>query len=231
MRPLLRTLALAGALAVCAAPAASAQSSASGEKIAYRVFVDYTKDGEIDPCAFTVEELELALENISPDVRQYASDFPRAIREALSARARGACDPETTGGGAGTPVPSAGGSTGGGVTPTPAAATPVPAGVKTRKVVPEPPAPSATTTPQAAPADPVLERAATSSPGNDAPAPLLGLGILAALLLLSAAALTALKRFGEFEGPLAPAYHSWREAQWRAGGVWDDFRDWLRSGR
>lgn len=221
-------LALAGALLATAAPAASAQAPDAGDKTAYEVFVDYTKDGQIDPCAFSTEQLQTALDNITPDIRQYASDFPGAIRDAIGARARGACDEDTA---AATPTPAA--TTGGGTATAPPAASPtrIPPGTQTEEVVPEPPAPAASPAPQPTTADAEIERAAAASPGNDAPAPLLGLGILAALLLLAAATLTALKRFGELGGPLAPAYHSWREAQWRAGGVWDDFRDWLRSGR
>ena len=223
-------LALAGALLATVAPAASAQAPDAGDKTAYEVFVDYTKDGQIDPCAFSTEELQTALDNITPDIRQYASDFPGAIRDAIAARARGACDEDPAA--TPTPAPTGGETTGGTTTaPPPATATRVPPGTQTEEVVPEPPAPAASPSPQPTTADAEIERAAASSPGNDAPAPLLGLGILAALLLLTAAALTALKRFGELGGPLAPAYHSWREAQWRAGGVWDDFRDWLRSGR
>jgi hypothetical protein len=234
VRHVIRTLVLAGALVLAAAAAAGAQAPKSGEKLAYEVFTDYTKDGQIDPCRFTTEQLQEALDNVPADVRQYASDFPRAIREAIAARARGACDePATEGGGSsGAPtVPPPAASTGGGSVATPVPSpTPIPSGVPTEKVVPEPPAPTAVAvTPQ--PADSRLERAAAATAGNDAPAPLIGLGVLAALLLLTAAMLATVKRLGRSEGPLAPAYHSWREAQWRAGGVWDDFRDWLRVGR
>ena len=56
-------------------------------------------------------------------------------------------------------------------------------------------------------------------------------GSSAILLALTAALVLAVRRLGRGEGRLAPAYHSWREARWRAGGVWADFRDWLSLGR
>jgi hypothetical protein len=100
------------------------------------------------------------------------------------------------------------------------------------RTVAEPPAPPVAEQP-APPSDSTaaIDRAAAASPDNDAPAPLVGLGVLALLLVLTAAMWLALRRYGVGEGRLAPAYHSWREARWRAGGVWEDFRDWLRLGR
>ncbi len=101
-----------------------------------------------------------------------------------------------------------------------------------RTVVPEPPAPVvAAISPQAPLPKVELDRAAAATPGNDAPVPLIGLGVLSALVLLGAALLSALSRLGRPAGTLAPQHHAWREAHWRAGGVWEDFRDWFATGR
>jgi hypothetical protein len=96
----------------------------------------------------------------------------------------------------------------------------------------DPPSPGTAIPPASgAPTDTDVERAAAASPANGAPAPLVGLGLLAVLLALTAALLLTVRRLGRGEGRLAPTYHSWREARWRAGGVWADFRDWLSLGR
>jgi len=225
---LTRTLALAGILVAAAAPAAHAQESTAKDKLAYLVFADYAKDGTIDPCAFSTEQLKAALGAITPDIRQYASDFPGAIKAAIAARARGACGGGAGGspeGGAGTAIPGGGGA----ATQSPtAAATRVPADVPTRTVVPEPPGPAGDAS---QPTSAVAVGGAAASLRNGPPAPLIGLGVLAVLLAFTALLLFAMRRLGFGEGRLAPVYHSWREAGWRAGGVWADFRDWLRVGR
>ncbi len=216
-------------LALVAAP--SAQAATADEKIANQVFTDYTKDGRIDPCDYTTAELETALDNVAPNIVQYASDYPAAIRRALRFRARGECDEDAAAPAApaapAPPAPAPG--TSGGAAPA-APATSLP---PTTPGVAAPPAPDAAV-PAAAgagPADTAVERAAAAAPDSDAPAPLVGLGLLAVLLAMLAAMLLTVRRLGRGEGRLAPAYHSWREARWRAGGVWADFRDWLSLGR
>ncbi|MEA2123645.1 MAG: hypothetical protein QOI80_427 [Solirubrobacteraceae bacterium] len=221
MRRVICTLLLAGALTgLAAAPASSARGDTT-----FKIFRDYTNGG-IDPCRYTTAQLEAALHAVTPDIRQYASDYPSAIKDAIAARAGGTCDPSTSGGGAPAttaPPPSASPAAPAVVAPTTATGDP-------QTTVAEPPGPGVE------PAAPTgaravdLTRAVSAPSGNDAPAPLIGLGLLALLFALTAAMLVALRRLGAGEGRLAPAYHSWREARWRAGGVWDDFRDWLRVG-
>jgi hypothetical protein len=230
---MIRTLVLAGACAVALPAPALAAGPTPAEKAFYEIFKDYTRTGEINPCAYTTEKLELALEAVGPDTRQYATDLPRAIRTAISSRARGACEVPTA-----TPVPTA--------APTVAAAVPPPVtpkggggpkapeapAVPLRTVVPEPPAPVVASTSAQEPLPQVeLDRAAAARPGNDAPVPLIGLGVLSALVLLAAALLSTLRRLGRPAGRLAAQHHAWREASWRAGGVWADFRDWFATGR
>lgn len=238
MRRLIRTLALAGALAVAAAPAAVASPTAEEQRATAKALDDY-RAGTFEPCKYTPEFLQLAVDGVTGDLRQYASDFPATLRDALAAHARGECDePEPTP----TPTPSPTVAASGPVTTPGAGAgpgsgsgsaiSPTTKTAGTQSIVPDPPAPAALSQAiQPAGADPQLERAASASPGNGTPVPLIGLGVLSALALLTVMMLSALRRMGTTGGPLAPAYHSWREAQWRAGGVWEDFRDWLRTGR
>ena len=226
-RSLIRALALAGALLAAVAAPASAQMS-----VAKKVHGDFAADGVIDPCKHTTDELRLVLKNIPPEFEQYAPDYSAAIKGALEARARGECagkKPESPGAAA---VPTA--------TPTAAPTpkpTPVPTAVPTKTVVPEPPEPenvqiSATATPApGAKADGALERVATARAANAAPAPLVLLAILAGLLALSALLLFGMRRGGWEHGRMAPVAHAWREASFRTGGLWEDFRDWLRVGR
>lgn len=226
MRLLSRTIALAGALILVAVPTAGAQSSSDVEKLGLPVLRAH-ETGSIDPCRFSLEQLEAALElGQRNDVKQYASDFAGAVREAISARARGACDePTPTPTPVETAAPTAPPTTGG-------SGPGKPAGPDTQTVVPEPPGPAgADAAATLTGPDPALEGASAASPGNGTPVPLIGLGVLSALSLLTVLMLGALRRLGESGGPLAPAYHSWREAQWRAGGVLGDFRDWLKLGR
>ena len=231
-----RTVALAGAVAAAWAAPAQAAGPTPEQKVSYEVYKDYGADGELDPCRYTTQELELALENIGPDQRQYNSDLPRAIRDALTSRARGACVVATaTPSPSPSPVPTAAVAVP--TTPPPSSGQggpklPAPTAVPMRTVVPEPPAPVvAGVASQAALPQVELDRAAAATPGNDAPVPLIGLGVLSGLVLLGAALLCSLRSLGRPAGRLASQHHAWREASWRVGGVWEDFRDWFATGR
>ncbi len=224
VRLLIRTLVVVALAAAFSAPAA--QAATPGQKLAFQIYNDYLPDGKIDPCKYTSEQLKLAQQAIPPDVRQYASDLPGAIQAAIEARARGECAD-----GSATPVsPATAGTATPTATPTPK---PTPTTVPTKTVVPDPPAPSgaAGLPPPTSASDVALERAATARPANGAPVPLILLGVVAGLFALTALALLVMKRLGLAEGRLAPVRHSWREASWRLGGTWEDFRDWLRVGR
>ncbi|HVL95200.1 MAG TPA: hypothetical protein VM266_05015 [Solirubrobacteraceae bacterium] len=224
----LRPFILACLLAALAPAAAQAQSGAV-QKAALKVFQDYVTDGRIDPCRHTSQELKLALDNVPPDIEQYAADYPAAIKAALQARARGDCEGKKPATGliqppAATPTPA----------PTPRP-TPVPTAVPTKTVVPDPPEPetatvAATSTPVPTRPDAALERVATARPASTAPAPVLLLGLLVLLLAMSALLALGARRFGladRFPG----AAHAWSDLRWRSQGTWEDFRDWLRLGR
>jgi cobalamin biosynthesis Mg chelatase CobN len=225
---LTRTLASAGLLAALSASAAHAQSQAA-RLAGTEIFRDYVGDGRIDPCDHSSQELQLARASIPPDVEQYAADYPAAIKTALEARARGDCSP----GGepaAAPAVPAATAAPAATATPTAAAGAPT-AATPAQSTLAEPPAPESAGSAAGAAADVAVERVAAASPGGDAPAPVLLLGILAALLALTALLLAAMRRLGVGDERLAGAAHAWREARWRAGGTWEGFRDWLRLGR
>ena len=231
MRRSLVIAVLVSLLGLVVAPAAGAASAA--DRILAKIANDYLQDGHLDPCKYTTAQLQTALAHIGPDYRQYASDLPSAIKSAIEDRAGGACDkaavaPATTAAPAATTPPA--------VAPaaTPAMTTAAPAGtVASAPTIGAAPGPDTAALPAAVSSGtrPALERAAFARPDNRAPAPLIGLGVVALLLLASAAFAVALRRLGFGEGRFAPAYHSWREARWRAGGVWADFRDWLTLGR
>ncbi len=188
---------------IALAAAAPAQAATPDEKIANQVFTDYTKDGRIDPCDYTTAELQTALDNVQPNERQYASDYPAAIKQAIRFRARGGCDEDaaapapTTAPAA--PAPSTSATT---VTPPVAGTTTLPPRHRARRATRaghrrfRPPA--------APPADTAVERAAAAAPANDTPAPLVGLGLLAVLLALTAALLLTVRRLGQRRGPPRP---------------------------
>jgi outer membrane murein-binding lipoprotein Lpp len=233
-----RALVTAGAVLLSAVPVAGAASAAT-QKASHEVFQDYSADGRIDACEHSSKTLALALENIPPDVEQYASDYPSAIEDAIEARARGDCSdkPASAGGTAsqdgGT---TATGTPGTAATPAPSAGAPGAAAgdpAATQAVVSEPPGPDAAAAAVAATAgrDAALDRVAGAGASSEAPLPVLLLGLLAAGAALTALLLPVLRRLGLADDRVAPVGHAFAEARWHARGTWDDFRDWLRAGR
>jgi cobalamin biosynthesis Mg chelatase CobN len=209
-----------GALAgVLVAPAA-AQADAFTD-----VFRDYQKDGRIDPCAHSQADLRAAKGKIPNDIEQYAPDFPAALDEATEDRARSACPAD---GGAAGATTTTGGTETQAAAPEPTATTEVAAPTST---VPGPPG---TAQPSPAAADGAIVNAASRAPARGAtetPGPLIALAVLGALVLLGLL-LWGLARFFAWDPAwLAGARHAVQEAGWRAGGLWDDFTDWLRPGR
>ena len=206
--------ALAGALAAPAVAHADAFSD---------VFADYQKDGRIDPCAHSPSDLRAAKGKIPNDIEQYAPDFPQALDEAAEDRARSACP--TTGAAAPTSTTQA---TATQAAPAPTTTSAVGAPTAT---VPSPPG-SAQPVPAAADGAIVNAAARSADPGAaEPPAPLIALGAIGGIVLLGLL-LWGLARFFAWDPAwLAGARHAVQEAGWRAGGLWDDFTDWLRPGR
>ena len=210
--------ALAGALA---APA-TAQADAFSD-----VFADYQKDGRIDPCAHSQADLRAAKGKIPNDIEQYAPDFPQELDEAAEDRARSAC-PSTGSAAAAPTATTTATTTAAQGAPAPTATTDVAAPAAT---VPSPPG-SAQPVPAAADGAIVNAAARSADRGTDEPpAPLIALAAVGGLLLLGLL-LWGLARFFAWDPAwLAGARHAVQEAGWRAGGLWDDFTDWLRPGR
>jgi hypothetical protein len=82
--------------------------AAARPNIYTRMFNQYSSSGVVDPCAFTVAQLNTVLKSIDLYQQAYSSDFPNAIESALADRASGGCSH-----GRPTGAAAAGGSTGG----------------------------------------------------------------------------------------------------------------------
>lgn len=214
MRPFLAALAVAFVLAPATAGAAPFDD----------VFADYQKDGRIDPCAHTPEELQQAKRDIPNDIDQYAPDFPAALDAAMEERARATCDGET--GDDGQPGGTEPGAATGAVPP------PAPGGT-TPNAPGQAPAPPGTAQPSQPAADGAIANAAgrDDGSGGDVPAPLVALLVAGGLLALSLL-FWGLFRFFAWEPRwLLGARHAVAEAGWRTSGAWADFTDWLRTRR
>lgn len=205
-----------------AAPASAQQVS----PIVQRLLADARGDGQISPCEYTASELAAARKQVPPDIEQYASYFPAALELAIESHARGDCDGDKE---TAVPVPSATAAPSSG--PAPATGTP------TRTVVPKPPEPeeniqlATTDRPTAVEQADAVARVAAAVPSNDPPAPVwLLIGALA-VLAAGGLFLFVAGRTRRGQDSLAHLRHSWGEATWRAGGMWAEFRDFLRLGR
>ncbi len=69
----------------------------------------------------------------------------------------------------------------------------------------------------------------TAATSAGIPLPLLILGALVVLMALASVLLAVGRARGADLAPTDAWRHLWQEAAWRTGGVWEDFRDWLRS--
>jgi hypothetical protein len=220
----LAPIALLGALllALAAAPAAHADAFD-------RIFGDYQRDGRIDPCRYSEDELRDAKGQVPNDIEAYAPDFPDALAAAAEQRAGGGCPkrPGSSGGAAG----AAG--AGGGAAPPGAAPPAAPGAPPDAPGAAGTPAPEPELKPAAPVADDAIAQAAASSGDSEAgtPAALLLLAILGALLALGGA-LYALARWSAWDPAWARGTrHAVGEAGWRASATWAEFADWVRIGR
>jgi hypothetical protein len=156
-------------LAVLAAPpAATAQQE---------ILDDYRRDGIVDPCAYSPGELQQGLENLPPDIEQYAPDLADQLRRGAACAAPAPPPQQEQAPVAEAPAP---------VAEEPAAAPPPP----TR--IPDPPAPrteQARVLAGAAPAAVAIPT--TRATESDLPA---GLVIAAALALAAGLLTTRLRR-------------------------------------
>lgn len=212
---------LAGALA---APAA-AQADAFED-----VFADYQKDAKIDPCAHDQADLRAAKGKIPNDIEQYAPDFPDALDEALEARARTTCPKKGE-------AAAAAATTSATTQPAPVATAPENTQQQTETVaggattVPQPPGTAQPA--QVADDDAIVNAAQTDADkgADDIPAPLILLAVVGAIVLLVLLVWGTARFFAWDPAWVQGSRHAIAEAGWRAGGLWDDFTDWLRPGR
>jgi hypothetical protein len=211
------------ALPVAALIALSAPSAALAGSAFDQVFKNFEQNGgAINPCTLSDATLNAALHQIPNDLQQYAPDIQRAIRQALAARAGGACNHVTQ---AAPVTPPA-------ITTT--TITPPPAGGLAPKPtyrVQVPPAPpgsvkQTTDTGTVYPAETV---GAHTSSGP--PAMLVILGALALALALLASTLFGARALGLEPRWTLGLRHAFAEAGYRTAGVWAEFADWVRFGR
>lgn len=190
------------------------------------LLADYLKDGRIDACKYSVEDLK-TIKNLTPnDIEQYAPDFPEALDGAIERRASGACG---DGGNGAQPDAGAVATPGGGSGEAPAPPQP-----KAKPGVPQAaPAPAATPTPAPAVANRVIIDALRGDDdnGGDTPAALIALGILAAILLLGGAAYGGARWWAWEPAWIQRLRHATAEAGWRASSTWAEFTDFVRFGR
>jgi hypothetical protein len=189
------------------------------------IFGAYRKSGKIDACKYSATQLTQAKNQIPNDIEQYAPDFPNALDNAIEQRASGACKT-----GAAAAASPAGTGTGTG----PTATTGVPPGATPTTPAPAGQAPQPTPSPNPAPAvsdNAILAASKSKSSDAGVPAPLVGLAVIGAVMLL-AGLLYGLARWWAWEPRwLVRTRHAAAEAGWRASGSWAEFMDWVRLGR
>ncbi len=206
------------ALGLVAAPAAQADAFD-------RIFHEYQKTGKVDPCKHSQKDLEKAQGQVPNDIEAYAPDFPNALQAAAEQRASGACAKGQKS--APATAPAAAGTAPAGTPPAAGGAAPaVPGATGTPGPTPDP-------QPAAAAADKAIANAANAERASDAgaPAPVVALGVLGALLALAGLGY-GLSRWLAWDPSWAgSARHAVGEAGWRASATWSEFTDWLRLGR
>ncbi|HYF28648.1 MAG TPA: hypothetical protein VD931_23105 [Baekduia sp.] len=233
-------LVLLAALAATAAPAAAQD----GGRLLAQMVQQLQREGKIDACDYSAAELKAAQKAIPPDVEQYAPDLPTAIDAAIQRRARGGCrkgggssGSSGQGSGAAPAAPSGGGTSTPGAAQGPTATGP--SGPTTNAAPSAPgttPAPAPGLQPSPAAADGAIPEAVDAAPASstdagDAPAPLILLLVLGAILL-AFGSLAAAVRFWAWEpGWVVRARHAGAEAGWRTSAAWAEFSDWVRLGR
>jgi hypothetical protein len=137
---------------------------------------DYRRDGTIDPCAYSPGELQQGLENLPPDIEQYAPDLADQLRRGAACAAPAPAPAEQ-------PVAE--------LPPAPVAETPAEAAAPPPKV-PDPPAPEPQPIAQLAGAAPAAATVPTTRAAEeDFPT---GILIAAALALAAGATATRLRR-------------------------------------
>lgn len=220
-RRLRTAAALALASALLALPAGPARADQAYDKVA-AAFAQ--AGGQLDPCAFTEDELKAAVRGIPRQIRDVVPDLRAAMVEGIAAHERGDCS------GAGATEKKTGGVGASGAETAPPATVPTttaPA-VTTPTETTESEAPPATTTPAPATTAP----AQAAGDGEDDLTPLLvALVAAGALALLGLLAWAWARARGWDPAWVARTRHAWGEAGYRTTSTWSEFTDWLRLGR
>jgi hypothetical protein len=212
------------------------------------IYTDYGDDGKVEACDHSRDDLQKALDTITPEFDSDYPDFRVGLEAAIKVHDKNECANESTGTTA-TPTPAPTTSS------TPAAGGVAPSTSAAPSSTPEsgqlPPTdkegrgatqPSATASPAltVAPSTPTISPSITPIPsatvaGSPTPAITRAAhGSLAFPLTLLGAALLGLlllAGFGLASRRSPRLNHAWREAAFRTRGTWADFADWLRLGR
>ena len=202
-----RSRQLAGAAVTALALVAAAPAQAQSD-----LYNDFQTDGQIDACAYDPGTLQEGLNNLPPDLQQYAPGFADQLRAGLEAQCGGGAVP-APGEEAGVPVP--GGSAGGGPPTSTRVNTPAAPKPSDRPVIGNVPAPGVSVAPE----------------GSDPPGWLLPLlAGLAMLLVLAISAAARVSGFG-LERLTRPLGASFSDAGARTGEAFAYARDVVRFGR
>ncbi len=221
------------ALVLIAGLAIATPALGSQRDLNKRLLTEYVKNGRLNACNYTPNELKSAINSIPEDLKQYGAPLVAAIDDAIAARAQGACN---------TKRKPAAQATGGQTTAPPAAQAPPPPpssggqatqAPSTPQAAKAPPTPTAEPTPvvQIASDDSVAIAARTTAVETDAPAPLLLLAILAGLLAFSGLAFAVVRWFAWEPAWAVRFRHAAGEAGWRASSTFSEFSDFVRLGR
>lgn len=188
--------------ALLLAPAASALAQNS-------LYNDYRRTGQVNPCKYSPGQVRRQLQNLPPDVQQYAPGLADQLRRPCAAAPAAA------------PVQRQSTSA-----PTPTGGPPAPPPAPRKARVLAPPAPKSPTVRVVDATAPLVPQSSVAGlPSWLA----LGLGLLAALAL---ALLLAMRYAGlELESLTRPLRASLAEAGGHAGDLAGDLRDRLRLGR
>ena len=196
-------MAAAAALTLVAAPPAAAQNE---------LYNDFQTDGQINTCAYSPGQLQNGLNNLSPDLQQYAPGFGDQLRAGLESQCGGGAVPAP---GQESGVAAPGGGSGGGPPTTTEVKTPAAPKPTDRAIIGNVPAPDVAAVPG----------------GSDPPDWLLPLlAGLAALVTLATAAAIRLSGFGgdRFTRPLRASFS---DAGGRTADALAYARDVVRFGR
>ena len=204
------------------------------------MILEVIKNGRLDACKYTQEQLKAAKNATPVDGNQYSGSFVAAVDDAIAARAQGGCNDKKPGSQA-PPVAGAAPPAGAGQAPPPTgaaagagSAAPATAGTPAAAAQAKPP-PTPTAEPTPAPAISADNSIALASDATDVatdtPFPVLALAILAGLLALSALAFGLVRWFAWEPAWAGRLRHAAGEAGWRASSTFAEFGDFVRLGR